>query len=132
MGTDNTDSQIFFHGVNNYFQNIGGHAFDIDTNTHVLLEGNYFDNVDTPLTQTSLESGALIYNVPTVDSASNCTPDLGYICEWNRLSGSGTWTSKTDSAVLKKAAQYKSSLIDHIGVADVPATVKANAGVGRI
>ncbi|KAI9042801.1 polysaccharide lyase family 1 protein [Aspergillus affinis] len=132
MGTDNTDSKIFFHGVNNYFQNIGGHSFDIDTNTHVLLEGNYFDNVDTPLTDTSLKSGALIYNVPTVDSASACTPDLGYICEWNRLSNSGKWTSKTDKAVLTKAAEYKNSLIGHIGVADVPAKVKANAGVGKI
>ena len=76
MGTSNTDSKIFFHGVNNYFENVGGHAFDIDTNTWVLLEGNYFDNVTTPITETSLNSGALIYNVPTVDAASACKDPL--------------------------------------------------------
>jgi pectin lyase len=32
MDTDYDASQIFFHDVNNYFQNIGGHAFDIDVN----------------------------------------------------------------------------------------------------
>ncbi|KAG2420016.1 hypothetical protein HFD88_004813 [Aspergillus terreus] len=132
MGTDMTESTIFFHGVNNYFQNIGGHAFDIDTNTWALLEGNYFESVDTPLTETSLTSGALIYNVPTVDSASACTGPLGYICEWNRLAGSGTWTERTDADVLTMASQYIESLIDHIPVADVPTTVVANAGVGKL
>lgn len=132
MGTSNTDSTNFFHGVNNYFQNIGGHAFDIDTNTWALLEGNYFDAVDTPLTETSLSSGALIYNVPTVDSASACTGPLDYICEWNRLSGSGEWTERTDEDVLTMASEYTDSLIDHIKVADVPGSVVANAGVGKL
>ncbi|KAL4947446.1 pectin lyase fold/virulence factor [Aspergillus filifer] len=132
LGTGDTDSHILFHGVNNYFQDVGGHAFDIDTNTWVLLEGNYFDTVTTPMTDTSLTSGALVYNVPTVDSASACTASLGYICEWNRLSGSGTWPSLTEQAVLDEFAQYTDSLVDAYGVADVPATVVANAGVGKI
>ncbi|KAL4883143.1 pectin lyase fold/virulence factor [Aspergillus karnatakaensis] len=132
IGTDYTNSRIFLHAVNNYFHNVGGHAFDIDTNTWSLLEGNYFNSVTTPLTPDSLTSGAQIYNVPTVESAGNCVAQLGYICEWNRLSGSGTWTSRTDSAVLSQAAGYKSSLIGHIGVADVPARVVANAGVGKV
>ncbi|KAF9884806.1 hypothetical protein FE257_001222 [Aspergillus nanangensis] len=132
MGTANTDSTNFFHGVNNYFQNIGGHAFDIDTNTWVLLEGNYFDSVDTPLTETSLTSGALIYNVPTVDSASACSASLGYICEWNRLANSGEWPERTDADVLSVASQYTDSLIGHVGVAEVPDDVVANAGVGKL
>ncbi|KAL5044554.1 putative pectin lyase F-1 [Aspergillus fruticulosus] len=132
MGTSNTDSRIFFHGVNNYFQNVGGHAFDIDTNTWALLEGNYFDAVTTPVTDTTLTSGALVYNVPTVDSASACVADLAYICEWNRLSGSGDWPSLTDQEVLTQFAQYTDSLVDAYSVADVPSTVVANAGVGKI
>ncbi|KAL4819537.1 pectin lyase fold/virulence factor [Aspergillus spinulosporus] len=132
MGTSNTDSRIFFHGVNNYFQNVGGHSFDIDTNTWALLEGNYFDTVTTPVTDTTLTSGALVYNVPTVDSASACVADLGYICEWNRLSGSGNWPSLTDQEVLTQFAQYTDSLVDAYAVADVPSTVVANAGVGKI
>jgi pectate lyase len=132
LGTDYTDSRIFFHGVNNYFQNIGGHAFDVDTNTWVLLEGNYFDTVTTPVTDTTLNSGALVYNVPTVDSASACSASLGYICEWNRLAGSGEWPELTDQAVLDEFAQYADSLVDAYGVADVPTTVVANAGIGKI
>lgn len=132
IGTDYTDSKIFLHAVNNYFKDIGGHAFDIDTNTWSLLEGNYFDSVTTPLTPDSLTSGAQIYDVATVAAAGNCVGQLGYICEWNRLSNSGTWTDRTDAAVLSQAASYKGSLIGHIGVADVPSTVVANAGVGKI
>ncbi|KAI0144960.1 pectin lyase fold/virulence factor [Pestalotiopsis sp. NC0098] len=131
MGTDYDASEIIFHGVNNYFKNIGGHAFDIDVNTWVLLEGNYFDNVDTPITSASLTSSSL-YSVVTVDDASGCTSSLGYICEWNRLSGSGSFPSSTSSAALSKLAPYKSSLVGHYGVADVPTTVVANAGVGKI
>ncbi|KAL4754349.1 putative pectin lyase F-1 [Aspergillus terricola var. indicus] len=120
MGTSNTDSRIFFHSVNNYFQNVGSHAFDIDTNTWALLEG------------TTSTLGALVYNVPTVDSASACVADLGYICEWNRLSGSGNWPSLTDQEVLAQFAQYADNLVDAYAVADVPSTVVANAGVGKI
>ncbi|KAL3487377.1 pectin lyase fold/virulence factor [Aspergillus germanicus] len=132
LGTDYTDSKILFHGVNNYFQDIGGHAFDVDTNTYVLLEGNYFDGVDTPITETSLSSGALIYDTPTVDAAGACTASLGYICEWNRLSASGSFPELVEQAVLNEFALVKDSLVDHYGVADVPATVVANAGVGKI
>ncbi|KAJ0420960.1 pectin lyase fold/virulence factor [Aspergillus carlsbadensis] len=132
LGTDYTDSKILFHGVNNYFQDVGGHAFDVDTNTYVLLEGNYFDGVDTPVTETSLKSGALIYDTPTVAAASACTASLGYICEWNRASASGNWPELIEQAVLNEFALVKDSLVSHYGVADVPATVVANAGVGKI
>ncbi|KAK7418434.1 putative pectin lyase F-1 [Neonectria punicea] len=132
MGTDATESEIVFHAVNNYFQDVGGHAFDIDTNVWALLEGNYFDNVKTPLTSGSQSSGGEIYSVVTVDNASGCSASLGYICEWNRLTGSGEFPSLTSSAVLSKLAPYKDSLIDHIAVAEVPASVVKNAGVGRV
>jgi pectate lyase len=132
MGTDHTKSQIFFHGVNNYFQNVGGHAFDIDTNTWVLLEGNYFENVNTPLTQTSLKAGGKLYTTSTVNAAGACRNQLGYICEWNRLAGSGAWQDRTDADVLSKAATFKTSLVGHYAVADVPAKVVANAGVGKV
>ncbi|KAA8650411.1 hypothetical protein EYZ11_003359 [Aspergillus tanneri] len=132
MGTEKAGSRIFFHGVNNYFHNIGGHSFDTDTNTWVLLEGNYFDSVDTPLTESSLKSGSLIYNVPTADSGSACSGSLGYICEWNQLVKSGTWTKKVDTAVLTEAAKFKGSLVGHKEVIDVPASVKVNAGVGKL
>ncbi|KAB8269003.1 pectin lyase fold/virulence factor [Aspergillus minisclerotigenes] len=133
MGTDYDDSKIYFHGVNNYFQDIDGHAFDVDTNTWVLLEGNYFDNVKTPMTDTSLKSGAQLYTTSTVNAASGCVSPLGYICEWNRNGGStGTWPDRTDASVLTGFSNLKEHLISHTGVADVPTNVKANAGVGKL
>ncbi|KAI1847574.1 hypothetical protein JX266_006426 [Neoarthrinium moseri] len=131
MGTDYTKSEIIFHGVNNYFKNVGGHAFDIDVNTYVLLEGNYFDNADTPITSASLTKSSL-YSVVTVDDASGCTSNLGYICEWNRLSNSGSFPSSRSSEALSKLSAHKSSLVGHYGVADVPKSVVANAGIGKI
>lgn len=96
-----------------------------------MLEGNYFDTVTTPVTPASLTNGGNIYVVNTVAEASACTSPLGYICEWNRASNSGTVNTLTSSAALSKLGGFKSSLIGHIGVADVPAKVKANAGIGK-
>ncbi|KAH6886203.1 pectin lyase fold/virulence factor [Thelonectria olida] len=132
MGTDKTNSQIYFHAVNNYFQNIGGHAFDIGTNTFVLIEGNKFDNVDTPLTSGSKTSGAQIYEVVSVADASGCTSKLGYICEWNKLTGSGSFPSLTSSTALSKLSTYKSSLVSHTSVDNVAKSVTANAGIGKL
>lgn len=131
-GTDGQGSAIVFHGVNNYFQSVGGHAWDVDTNTWVVLEGNYYEDVDTPITSGSETSGAEIYNVVTVDDASGCTGPLGYICEWNRATGSGALPELKSPSALSRLGQTPDSLVDHIGVADVPASVVANAGVGKL
>jgi pectin lyase len=132
VGTTNTASEILFHAVNNYFQNIDGHAFDVDANVWALLEGNYFENVKTPVTSGSSTAGGNIYMVNTVNEASGCNSQLGYICEWNRASGSGSIPTLASSQALARLAGFKSSLVTHIAVANVPTTVKANAGVGKI
>ncbi|KAL5355921.1 pectin lyase fold/virulence factor [Aspergillus floccosus] len=126
----NDASKTYFHGVNNYFQNIDGHAFDV--NTWVLLEGTYFDNVKTPMTSGSLTSGAFMYKTATVAVSVNCFSSLGYICEWNRKSGSVSWPDGTDSATLTAFANYKKYLIGHTGVANVPSDATAHAGIGKI
>ncbi|CAI4217926.1 unnamed protein product [Parascedosporium putredinis] len=117
IGTDYTSSQIVVHAVNNYFQNVDGHAFDVDTNTWMLIEGNYFENV---------------YFIQTVADASNAASPLGYIPEWNRLSGSGAVNSIVSQNALSKLGAYKSNIMwSHWAVANVPANVKAIAGVGK-
>lgn len=68
----------------------------------------------------------------TVDDASGCLDSLGYICEWNRLANSGSFASSTNAAALEKLAEYKDSLVGHMGVADVPESVLNNAGIGKI
>ncbi|RWA03458.1 hypothetical protein EKO27_g11643, partial [Xylaria grammica] len=127
IGTTATQSQEFYHIVNNYFQDIGGHALDVDGNTWVLLEGNYFTQVTTPITSTSLTAGGNIYSVVTVAEAGACSSYVGYICEWNKAYSSGTYNDLGNTAVLTKASSYKNYLIGHVPVADVPSQVTANA-----
>ncbi|EHK97770.1 putative pectin lyase F-1 [Glarea lozoyensis 74030] len=131
MGTDKTASRILFHGVGNYFKDVGGHAFDIDVGTNVLLEGNYFDSVSEPITAPSLTKSTLM-SIVTVADAQLCQAKLGYVCEWNRLVNSGSFPSKTSTALLDAFAPWKNSLVAHVPVADVPKTVLANAGIGKI
>ncbi|KAE8353406.1 pectin lyase fold/virulence factor [Aspergillus coremiiformis] len=132
MGTSKTSSENFFHGVNNYFQNIGGHAFDVDDNTWLLLEGNAFDSVTTPITDTTLKSGAAVYNVPDPSAGSGCNQAIGRNCEVNQVSKSGQFPPLTEASVLQKAGSYKSSLPPFTPVADVPKSVMGYAGIGRI
>ncbi|RGP61400.1 pectate lyase [Fusarium sporotrichioides] len=134
IGTAQGSSQIVAHAVNNYFQNIGGHAFDVDTNTWLLIEGNYFDSVTTPVTPASFTNGGKIYHIQTVADASNAQSVLGYIPEWNRSGGStGTVNVLVNKDAVNKLGQYKSSIQwPHWAVANVPANVKSIAGVGKI
>lgn len=133
MGTTENSALNFFHAVNNYFTDIEGHAFDISASgTYALFEGNYFDSVTTPVTAASLTDGAHIYSTVTVAESSACLDYIGYNCEWNKAYSSGSYPDVADTSVLTRAAQYQSYLIGHIGVADVPSSVIANAGVGRI
>ncbi|KAF2018283.1 polysaccharide lyase family 1 protein [Aaosphaeria arxii CBS 175.79] len=132
LGTDNAASVV--HAVNNYFKNIGGHAFDIEKNTWALLEGNYFENVDTTLTPNTYTSGGQTYFIQTVADASNAQSALGYIPEWNRLAGtSKAMNPITSSQTLSKFSQYKSQITwSHWKVENVPTNVLNNAGVGKV
>ncbi|KAM0344931.1 hypothetical protein ACHAPU_007065 [Fusarium lateritium] len=134
IGTAQGSSQIVSHAVNNYFQNIGGHAFDVDTNTWLLIEGNYFDSVTTPVTPASFTNGGKIYHIQTVADASNAQSALGYIPEWNRSGGNtGAVNTLVNKDAVNKIGQYKSNIQwSHWAVGDVPATVKSIAGVGKI
>lgn len=132
IGTTVTASKQFHHFVNNYFQNINGHAFDIDKNTWVLLEGNQFTSVTTPFTSGSLTAGGEIYSTVTVDEAGRCSSYIGYICEWNKAASSGTYNDIANNNVLTKAATYKQYLVGHYSVNNVASTVPNNAGIGKV
>uniref|UniRef100_A0A8H7N7A4 pectin lyase n=1 Tax=Bionectria ochroleuca TaxID=29856 RepID=A0A8H7N7A4_BIOOC len=133
IGTTATSSAIVMHAINNYFENIGGHAFDVDNNVDLLIEGNYFQTVTTPITSASYTNGGRIYYIQTVAEASNASGQLGYIPEWNRGSGSGTSATLANTNALSVLGQYKSAITwSHWAVADVPANVKSIAGIGKI
>ncbi|KAM0330794.1 hypothetical protein ACHAQA_003748 [Verticillium albo-atrum] len=132
LGTGDSSSNIV-HAVNNYFQNIDGHAFDIQGNAWALLEGNYFENAKEPVSAGSGGGGAKIYDIRQVADATYAQGALGYIPEWNRNAGSsGVPKVRLDQAVLQKFANYKSAITwSHWKVQDVPANVKRLAGVGK-
>jgi pectin lyase len=108
-----------------------GHAFDIYQDTSALIEGNVFATVTTPMTSTS-SSGA-VYDVPDSSSASACSSYLGRSCQVNSLSGSGSWLSLKNTAVLSTFQSYVSRwMVTPIAASSVSGTVLANAGIGKI
>ncbi|KAG8962490.1 hypothetical protein FRC00_009381, partial [Tulasnella sp. 408] len=117
------------HLVNNYYNTVGGHAIDSDTSSHILAEGNYFKSVTTPDTN---NKNGLEYFVQTVSDAAACTSYLGRVCEWNRLESSGAVSARLESGALTSLAQTVVKNLTPMAVADVPAYVLANAGVGKI
>ncbi|KAB8235738.1 pectin lyase fold/virulence factor [Aspergillus alliaceus] len=86
-----------------------GHSFDVDTTLGCPLERNVWESVGTPITDTALKSGTVIYN----------------------LSKSAQFP-RADADVLKKASTYKASIPPNTPVANVPKNVTANAGVAKL
>ncbi|KAG8932533.1 hypothetical protein FRC00_014507 [Tulasnella sp. 408] len=113
-----------------YYDTVGGHAIDAAARSHILAEGNYFKSVSQ--VDTGSGNGGLEYFVQTVPDAGACSSYLGRVCEWNRLESSGTVASRLDTSVLSNLAQTAVKSLKPMGVADVPAFVLANAGVGKI
>lgn len=132
VGTDYTNELLFFHGISNYFENVGGHAFEIGINANVLLEGNYFQSVTTPMASGTLTAGGHVYDTITVDEPSVCASYIGYYCEWNKAYSSGTLYDLADTSVLSRAASYSRCLSGHVAVANVFTNGTAHAGVGKI
>ncbi|KAK1143440.1 hypothetical protein N8T08_006768 [Aspergillus melleus] len=132
-GTSNNDATNVFHAVNNYFEDMAGHAFDIEANTWSLIEGNVFSNVTTPMTGPSTTKSNAIFNVPS-GAESACTSFIGRPCVANSVvDGSGTLTSAKDTAALTQlVAAGDSRILTAKAVSDVAASVKANAGIAKL
>ena len=107
---------------------------DLSGNAWILVEGNYFDNVDQPITSGTFTGGAKVYHIQTVQDASNAQSALGYIPEWNRSGGkTGAVNALVNRDALNKLGQYKSQITwAHWKVENVPTNVKNIAGVGKI
>ncbi|KAG8992487.1 hypothetical protein FRB90_000998, partial [Tulasnella sp. 427] len=117
--TGNYSEQL--HLVNNYYQDIAGHAVDSSTNSHVLTEGNYFANVTTP--DTGVSNGGSEYSSKRFRMLRRALPT------WV----AGTVTSRVDTAALSSVGALSAVKgLTPKGVADVPAYVLANRGVGIV
>ena len=119
----------YMHAVNNYFATVGGHAFDIGTGAKVLIEGNVFDNVNTPITTASNTAGGMIFNTPAGTEAS-CKATLGRNCVANSVSNSGAFNGFGTTGAFT-GAPY-ASIYGAVAASSVKSKVVANAGVGKI
>lgn len=122
---------IVMHAVNNYFENVGGHDFDVAEGGNVLIEGNLFKSSKQPITAASASDGGSLFNVPSTSSASNCTSYLGRACVANELTDSGdfgTYTSTSPLSALKAAG----GVIDAADASTIAKSVLASAGIGKV
>jgi pectin lyase len=117
---------ITMHAVNNYFSDISGHAFDVSTGGKVLIEGNVFEDVTTPITAASKTAGGLIYNA----AGSGCSSYIGRSCQANSVSNSGTFAGYGTASAMAGLSGY--SVYSAIAAGGVKASVVANAGIGKI
>ncbi|KAF8900932.1 pectin lyase fold/virulence factor [Mucidula mucida] len=121
------------HIYNNYFApptisvSIAGHALDPGTGSKVLVEGNYFNTVTTPVLSDSGE----FYLPQTSSEASACSSTLGRSCVTNTLLSSGSVSGAAVNA-LNGFTDSVSKGISPMAASSVGAYVQANAGVGII
>ncbi|KAF8535608.1 pectin lyase fold/virulence factor, partial [Trichophaea hybrida] len=90
--------KITMHAVNNYFSNIGGHSFDVGVGAKVLMEGNVFENVKTPITAATQVDGGYVYNT----AGPGCQSAIGRSCQANVLNSSGNFPGYSNQAVLQE------------------------------
>jgi pectate lyase len=100
-----------FHAVNNYFENMKGHAFDAYTGANALVEGNAFVAVDQPNTEHAAGIATFVG-----DGGNACSGSFGRDCIPNSV----------DSASGKLAPGSSSGFIGQMGKIDVPEVLQAD------
>ncbi|OAL55386.1 pectin lyase-like protein [Pyrenochaeta sp. DS3sAY3a] len=132
-GTDKNGATNVFHAVNNLFENMSGHAFDIEPSTWSLIEGNAFVNVKQPMTPDSSTRANQIFDVPA-GSESACKSIIGRNCVPNSLdSKSGKLGGLKENAALTQIKKDGgNNVVAAAAVNGVAASVKKNAGIGKI
>ncbi|KAF1358835.1 pectin lyase A precursor [Lizonia empirigonia] len=112
------------HAVNNHFHAIA-HAFEADSGSKILAEGNNFQNVDAPA-QSGLPGQVFASDSATTNN--QCKTYLGHNCERNSYDTSGTLAG-SDTSFL---SNFKSRNIASASTAATAKNVVNTAGYGRL
>ncbi|KAL5628612.1 hypothetical protein BROUX41_003360 [Berkeleyomyces rouxiae] len=112
------------HAVNNYWYANSGQAFEADSGSNILIEGNVFDNVKT----IAKVSSGKIFSSPDSTSNKACSSALGRVCQANTYTSSGSLTTK-DTSFLSK---FGGKNIASAAAASTVSSVKSSAGFGKI
>lgn len=123
LGQDGTTGT--FHAVNNYFENMKGHAFDAYNGAQALIEGNVFSGVAQPATDKAAKVSTFVVN-----GGSACSSALGRACLENSVdSASGKLTGGSTTSFI---SALKGNDVTPLAVKEVAAHVKANAGPANL
>ena len=113
--------KTLLHAVNNMWYSNTGHAFDVGSSgSHVVAEGNVFQNVVTPLLSNSGKVFA------ATSSLTSCKTYLGHNCVVNAFGSSGSFAG-ADTSFFSEFKGYTVA-----GAAAASSNVKLTAGVGKI
>ncbi|KAI4635673.1 uncharacterized protein J4E87_000628 [Alternaria ethzedia] len=124
LGQDGVNS--YFHAVNNYFENMKGHAFDAYDGVSALVEGNAFVAVDQPNTEHA--AGVTTFVSKGGDA---CSSVFGRACLENSVdSSSGELSPGSSSSFIAKLG--KIDVPEPMEASKVAAYVKANAGPANL
>lgn len=112
----------YFHAVNNYFENMKGHAFDAYTGANALVEGNAFVSVEQPSTEQTTTVNTFVAN-----GGSACASALSRNCLANSVDAtSGELYSGSSTGFFSEFAGI--DVPTKLDAEEVAAYVKANAG----
>lgn len=125
------------HVVNNLFENSSdnGHALDASgSNLRLLAEDNYFSSVAIPVAASVSDRGQIcgIYRQTTASQNAG-KQAFGRICTSN---GANPMPSndnlRQDSAVLRALSAVKGSVLKPYSASNMPDTMRAKAGAGKL
>ena len=110
------------HAVNNYFYAIA-HAFEADSGSKIVAEGNVFQNVDAPA-----QSGLPGQVFASAGNNAACKASLGHNCEPNAYGSSGSLAGSDTSFF----SNFNGKNVASAATAEAAKNVKNTAGFGRI
>lgn len=122
--------------VNNVFANLSyqGAIMSRTATSHLLVEGNYFEDVSHPLFNDTRQPGTAFALFAPVSQAANaaCQTALGRPCGVNQQHLSGDDYRPQDAAALEAFSPYRDNLITPQPADVVLTQVPRNAGAGHL